>query len=251
MNPENKQRIVGIVVLVALIALLIPFLFTSGVKKNTQIATNETTPLQAEGTGINTPGAGEQQPVALPTLPPLPEELAAKTKNYPEELQKQSSSVVQLPTEQVENQGDILPNNDQFLAAGTNTAVAMGTGENAAAIAARNEAEATVIQPTKSGDTSKVVSGKAVKNKLGVAKGKGVFWSVQVGSFTDQARAQKMVATLQAKKCRVYLQKITTTRGPMVRVLIGRETSKDKAMKIAQQLKSKWKIDGRIVRSKK
>lgn len=31
MSPENKQRIIGIVILVAFVALLIPFLFTSGI----------------------------------------------------------------------------------------------------------------------------------------------------------------------------------------------------------------------------
>ena len=34
MSPENKRRIIGVVVLVAFIALLIPFLFTNGVKKH-------------------------------------------------------------------------------------------------------------------------------------------------------------------------------------------------------------------------
>lgn len=36
MSPENKQRVVGVIVLVAFIALLIPFLFTSGLKKKDQ-----------------------------------------------------------------------------------------------------------------------------------------------------------------------------------------------------------------------
>ena len=77
------------------------------------------------------------------------------------------------------------------------------------------------------------------------------FWSVQVGSFSDQSRMQNMVNSLQAKGYHVYLQKISTSRGAMVRVLVGRETSKSKAVAIANQLKTKLKINGRVVGSKK
>jgi DedD protein len=127
---------------------------------------------------------------------------------------------------------------------------------NPAATVANNQVvdvapEATpVVEPI----APKAVVKKTVVKKGKAHKGKVIAsrsWSVQVGSFSDQARAQKLVNNLQSKGYHVYLQKITTSRGPMVRVLVGREPCKAKAVQLASQLKTKLKIDGRVVRNKK
>ncbi len=41
MSPENKQRIVGVVVLMAFFALLVPFLFSSGIRKKLSTPADE------------------------------------------------------------------------------------------------------------------------------------------------------------------------------------------------------------------
>lgn len=46
MSPENKQRIIGIVILVAFVALLIPFLFTSGIGR--KISKPDQIPMHSE-----------------------------------------------------------------------------------------------------------------------------------------------------------------------------------------------------------
>lgn len=74
MSPENKQRIIGIVILVAFVALLIPFLFTSGIGR--KISKPDQIPMQPEQRQLateqienvgNTTAISTEQPVALTT----------------------------------------------------------------------------------------------------------------------------------------------------------------------------------------
>ena len=118
--------------------------------------------------------------------------------------------------------------------------------------------EAASVEPAKPKVIIKKAKNKSAKVKEAVTskvknaqKGAKVLWSVQVGSFSDQSRTQKMVENLRAKGFRVFLQKISTSSGQMVRVLVGRESCKEKAIKIAEKLKTTLAIDGRLVSNKK
>ena len=270
MNPESKQRIVGVVVLVAFIALLVPFLFTSGIKNGHQSSSsNEPVPIQVAD--VNS--TSERQPVA--SSQGVSENVVGQQQVLPDSMQQQSVPSVQSeiqPKEQVESQS-ILSNSDQDLSSGvvpsqnvvpfTPPVVADVNVEQSTipTTVAKVDPEPAIVEPVKPEPVFTVKDQKstlkntpAVVNKAKkAAKGKGaaIFWSVQVGSFSDQPRMQKIVSSLQANGFHVYLQKINTSRGQMVRVLVGREVNKAKAIKISQQLKTKLKIDGRIVRNKK
>lgn len=256
MNLENKQRIVGVVVLVAFIALLIPFLFSSGVKKNNQLATPSPSesgvPVEVTNGNLsesNSSAIGETANVAQKPIEDL------KDKTLPEAMQQQSAPSVQpviipeaQPKEKIGSVQEASENSAQVPSLPSSTEI---IAEPTVASAPATLTTALETKPASSKVTAKKVAPskppyntqKSV-NKGGIVK-KG--WSVQIGSFSNQSRVKKMVADLQAQGFKVSLQNIKTARGPMVRVLVGRESSKDKAMEIANQLKTKSKINGHVI----
>lgn len=236
MSPENKQRLVGIVVLVAFVALLIPFLFTSGVKKKHELAPDDMA-LSSQATNVDM----ASQNIQLPFESNLEGRQDATNQVLPGELQVPAVPEVQpaaLSTGQ-------LTANPSQQAPAANDVVNIQVDDLDISPPVASKAEITNLK--------NVAPEKVVKTKKGkvVAKKSSILWSVQVGSFSDQARVQRLVKKIQASGFRVYLQNITTTRGPMVRVLVGREATKAKAIKIASQLKARLKLDGRVVGHKK
>ncbi|MDR1057266.1 MAG: SPOR domain-containing protein [Coxiellaceae bacterium] len=230
MALEYKQRVVGIIVLIAFIALLIPFLFTSGVKKKQQSTSREidipTTPIAS----VN------QESIALPTSQDVSNEISTK------ELSVESQSPQSVFEATTPEEGGAVAAN----VSAVNTLMAEETNQVQTEPTTNELTEVPVVSKADEGKSAVVGRGKTVKNK-----GAKAFWSVQVGSFANKARLQKMITNLQKKGYHVYSQKITTSRGPMSRVLVGRETSRAKAMKIANQLRVKFKINGHVVRNKR
>ena len=255
MSSENKQRVVGIIVLIAFIALLIPFLFTSGIKKKHQLASSEVeipaaTTSANQDVGVLPAPSSEQNSIfaqgsakdaskkELPVV--LPQQSGTELKSEQPGISTESNQVIPTESGLPEQEESSLAN-----AAAVNNQTVDVSQEAAAEVKpAVSGSKVVPVVPKAKKDT--IVGKKVVKNK-----GAKVFWSVQVGSFSDQARVQKMVTNLQTKGHHVYLQKITTSRGPLVRVLVGHEMSKAKAIKIANQLKVKLKINGQVVRNKK
>ncbi len=270
MSPENKQRIVGIVVLVAFIALLIPFLFTSGLKKKEQaVGSNETTTsIPVNETSAPAPSAELSSAGNLQT-PPAVAPTATETlssSQLPKEESNSAANAVDLPVTTTEVATSNTPSVPSVpnVANVTNvpsvpsvpsvsnvpsvpeTATNVIPEANVAATEANNIKEPVVTTP------KSVTKTKLATKKLAVAKGNSkLSWSVQVGSFSDKQRMQKMVSKLQASGYKVFLQKISTTRGLMIRVLVGREATQAKAEKISQQLNKKLKLNGRVVNNKK
>lgn len=278
MSPESKQRAVGVIVLIAFIALLIPFLFTSGIKKKPQSVGEEAVSVpvaEVNATADNKqPVLNDEQQSTI--LPKLPEEVSGKS--LPDNLQQQSASSAQsvvLPPEPLENQA-VADNRGQEPSAGVippqkavppipaapvvaNVSTELAAPASPSPVKVANvESKVAAAQTIPPKPTLKNQKKASVKNKTAVVnkKAKGLIkgakiWSVQVGSFSDQPRMQKMVDDLQAKGFKVYLQKINTSHGLMVRVLVGCENNKDKAIKISKQLQTKLNINGRVVGNKK
>jgi DedD protein len=254
MSPENKQRIIGVVVLVAFIALLVPFLFASGIKKklssadeipiNAQKRQLITQQIQSINSAAATPPVIAKQP-ANATIP-----VAAEQPANTEQLQELSQD------QQVE-QADIAalpPENNQAVAA-TETALT-----NISDIAAQADAT-TPVASVKATPKEKVIkkskAAQKTKNKnarlMNAAASTNAknLWSVQVGSFSDDAHVQRLLIQLHGNGFYVYTQKITTTTGSLTRVLVGHEASKEQASQIAKKLATTMKIKGRLVKVQK
>lgn len=302
MSPENKQRVVGVVVLVAFIALLVPFLFTSGIKKRhklevddlstSTIATTQPSPSQVaaavdtpadslpgisgdqqlaasteikDGGNVNVASADlQQQTIPAPQSAVLSQEqlhqptVASTDAQVLPETNAEVATPVQAEASSVtstEVSPAVVPPSSAIVATPANTEVAV----NAAPVPAA-QIKSVVVAKDKKGKAIKANKNRkfsVVQKNKGKGKNRAVFndastlWSVQVGSFSDQGRMQKLVSNLRAKGFQVYMQKINTSKGEMVRVLVGNEANRAEAMKIAKKLKTSLKINGNVVGNKK
>lgn len=235
MSPEHKQRIVGVAVLAAFVILLIPFLFTSGIRK--KLSNTDEMPIsvqkrqlitkQIQGIKSNNSESVETAvpaPVLTPTQQPTMDETLATT----------------LPQDPLEQPSDMLLPLENSTASVSIADVPMDAPQIAN----------TTAQPIVSVKT-KV---KTVDKKVNVAKkikNSKEFWSVQIGSFSNQVLVQQLINKLHAHGFHVYMQKINTATKILTRVLVGHEASRENASKIATRLETALKIKGNLVRNKK
>lgn len=281
MSPENKQRIVGVVVLVAFIALLIPFLFSSGIRKKLSTPADEI-PINAQKRqlitqqiqNINATNPAARSPVAATTttavaMPtPMTEQQPANTAQLPGLPQNQFEQPdALLPLEEndqteLANNADINQSN-QSIATPASTEVAPAINTSTATNQPSANSVVAVETATPVASTKTALKNKAIKKSKITSKNKKAkpisinagtkeFWSVQVGSFSDEVSMQKLIAQLRSNGFNVYTQKIiTSSTKPLTRVLVGREMDKGKASKIAKQLEATMKVKGHLVRNQK
>lgn len=245
MSPENKQRIIGVLVLLAFIALLIPFLFTSGLKKKQSVS--DEIPINAE-----------KRQLIAEQIQGMDNTTAANTAPAPSMPSEQPATSMQptgLVPDQSEQPQGALPESNQTEPVNTDTnqfGQPVSVPQEATAPNDQEAMNATSMEtaaPVKiKSAAKKAIIKKSKKTKT--AKMKKEYWSVQIGSFSNQARVQKLIADLHKKGFRVYMQKITTSKGTLTRILVGRETSRAKAIKIAKRIEASMKIKGQIVRKK-
>lgn len=119
MSPENKQRVIGIVILVAFVALLIPFLFTSGIgrKKSStpeQVSVNME-PSQPAGQVIENTGSAAvpvAQNAAMATSAPNQSQITAEAQGpvaTNASVAPQAAADVSLPPEVANSNQAALP----------------------------------------------------------------------------------------------------------------------------------------------
>jgi cell division septation protein DedD len=234
MISENKQRIVGVVVLAAFIALLIPFLFTGGEKKHdNSLDYGKEIELQLSDGNIS---AG----VPSSHVNQTPSEVAIQQENIvlsevqgngngaklSEEGQGSMLTAPAMDIKKIELSDEILPDST------TN----------------RLDIADSVVRNAKK-SPAKVVNNRKVARKSAPKRvgSNARSWSVQVGSFSDHNRVQALSDKLQSNGFLVYLQKIGTNQGSMTRVLVGKEKSREEAMQVAKKLKSRLKLGGNVV----
>ena len=63
-------------------------------------------------------------------------------------------------------------------------------------------------------------------------------WAVQLGSFSNQANAERLAADLRKKGYAAFLSQLQTNSGALHRVRIGPQNNRDNAEAIAARLKS-------------
>lgn len=270
MSPENKQRIVGIIVLIAFAILLIPFLFTNnnaGKRHKTVIDDMPLSPDRRQTINQQFQNINNNTNMA-PTTPTtivsdnvqttnLFNQSDEKNQNLPNELTQTTIDNQSIPNSPaISETNSILPvTNEQpaetnNLVQATKVTPETQTTQSKSKISVANK---TIVKPT----VKKTSILKAAKPKQNKPKNttknptKKEFWSVQLGSFSNQVIAQKLITTLQTNGYHVFTQKITSAKSNKVltRILVARETDKEKATKLMQQLTTTLKLKGCIVRT--
>lgn len=72
-------------------------------------------------------------------------------------------------------------------------------------------------------------------------------WVIQLGSFTDPARAKELIKQLRDKGFKAFGREMKTAQGMMTRVFIGPEIKKDKLAVVQAQLNKDMKVKGMVV----
>ncbi len=72
-------------------------------------------------------------------------------------------------------------------------------------------------------------------------------WVVQLGTFSQQNRAQRLVERLQAQGYTSYTYDVVNNKKNYTRVYVGPEIQYAQAAQLQKQLASKYKLNGRIV----
>lgn len=73
-------------------------------------------------------------------------------------------------------------------------------------------------------------------------------WVVQVGTFGERQRANKLSAQLREKGFTAYIESVETPKGLMHRVRVGPEVLREDAEKAQQRLQQKSEIEGMVLR---
>jgi DedD protein len=72
---------------------------------------------------------------------------------------------------------------------------------------------------------------------------------VQVGSFTEQARADALVTQLRGAGLPAFSERVTSRAGQVYKVRIGPEINRDRAVELAARIKREHGLDAFVTTS--
>ncbi|MDQ2993990.1 MAG: SPOR domain-containing protein [Pseudomonadota bacterium] len=222
---ELKQRIIGIIVLVALAIILVPLIFDSEAVKQPHEQLSEQIPQQQPAPVIKQV-ANAAAPVAVP------QSLSEQKVSDEEETFKPDHM---LPSEE-EDGDEVVDVKESILHAPVVEAV---KAKPKLAVVAHVEKPKPNLKPklavTEAEEAEEIVTGTAG-------------WVVQLGVFSDHANAKDLVETLKEKGFNAFVQVDQASKKKVARVFIGPEQSKNASDKTLQALQKKLQMNGIVVR---
>jgi Uncharacterized protein conserved in bacteria len=239
-TPAQKQRVVGIIVLITLISLLVPLLFEKeNPEVNQTIPFPQTTlikPVENDGSLSNKTGtvASEELPVV-------------------HEMEAYTEAKITTDTDDsiIESQAALTTNepilSEDPISAATTTLPE--TSSKATKVAVSEPLHSTSKPDNPAADENHISYNSAGSSKTTQKH----WWSVQVGSFYQTSYAKNLVAKLQAAGFDAYQEKglNKSKNRPMVRVLVGHCKDLADAKKLATKIKNGLDIDGYVVKMSK
>lgn len=255
MESKTKHRLLGILVVVGLVVILLPFLQSGRESSSTDTTTIKVpafpdqsvqveTPIQEPSPEVETKSTAEpaietpEQPAV--TTPPA----ASQT-----EPQAESSATEQPPLgqEEVKNQPDDAITAEHPVEP-TKAAPPIPAPEDTAADVVKNK-----TSHLKKKSTKQTAHKSSKKTHLLTIKNNDLFnikepaWVIQVGSFNKKAQALKVVNQLRAKGYRAFIQQFSTALGDNTRVFVGPENKQADARQLASELNSQMKLRGIVI----
>lgn len=94
----------------------------------------------------------------------------------------------------------------------------------------------------------RMVATKSVSNKTITKSSSGEYWAVQLGSFAEPKHVQKLVQKLRAEGFHGATQKVQTSHGMLIRIVVGHEHSREQADLLAKKLQKAVQINGKVTR---
>jgi cell division septation protein DedD len=229
---KTKQRMIGTVIIVLILLILVPLLFSnskqpndeSTVEQTTAIATQpEVNPDQqsipADQPQIN----ADQSQSAIAEQPETYDNTAPST---PQE-NSQLSAPVQSPEQQPKPEENINVPNSPIAVPATDNQQSVPKITTPIKVATETSADLTDVKPLTTANT---------KN-----------WSVQLGIFSQKNNATHLVNKLKAGGFEVHLKELSASTGKTYRVFVGNNYNRNKAQKIAYNLNKIYHLKGVVV----
>lgn len=264
MDSNSKQRLAGVMVIIALATIVLPIVFHH--RNDTELA-------------LSIPEDAPPPP-ALPKIRFAPEpsiaNKTATTANTNVSTNQMANGTTSTPNTNIastSHQATAAAEHSQMQQASKPTSQTIATTSvnataNQPAIPANRNtiAKAPVIAPTKIASasnnktTKNIVSSnvKAVEKKnlapktiakhLHKAIAPKNSWIVQLGSFKNHSNANKLVTQLRSKGFTAFIEPSSKKKGAPIRVCIGPELHKQKAKMIVKDLAKKLHMKGIVVR---
>lgn len=286
MEIKLRQRLIGAVVLAAIIVILVPTLFKSPKPAQKTIALSSTIPAEPVKPTIQT--ISKVSPADENINPNLPASIAlgndplqnaqpnAQTAAAASDQTTAQSAPAQSATVQTTAQTTPVQSAAAQITTTVQTSSQPATAQAAPAAQQQTpllsqadnlspSSSTTVTQTKVSSSTTKVSAGNVSKktqasNKAEFAaeaaetvaesmqpSAQATAWVVQLGSFSNKDNAKALEKTLRSNGFTAFSRNIKTTKGNLMRVMVGPETQHKKAEKILAKLTNELKLNGVIV----
>ncbi len=230
MEQKKTQRVIGIIVVIALVIIIYPLLFN-----NTQTATQ-----QAESTITQSLPLPEQKPLVTTAAieqpaPVVPsQENKAEPKPIPDDT-KQTPAIA----------------NEINQMEGKNAMVKPFSPIDNSSVKIVNTSNITNPQKPHSLPPRKMVSASANKVKSPTAqdllKLKRVAWAIQMGSFKNKENATRLTDKLRAAGYKAFTRQIDAKLGTQTRVYVGPEFKQIAAIKLSSKIEHDMKMHGIVI----
>lgn len=241
MDQKRTQRIVGIVIVIALVIILFPLLF-SKTETTTDVATVKAPPFpdQENTTDIAVQASNDASSTAQPLVDVPSSEKILTEKTADAEIVTKNAPPL-MPAVNASPNESIKPVDSTEVSTTKLT-------EPVVAIENTSKPQTSVVK--KVSPTIKSVSAKSKPNHANpkeIAKLNTVAWVVQMGSFRDKTNAHRMTDLLRKAGYKAFTHEVTAKRGIQTRVYVGPEYKQIAALKLSSQIEHDLNMHGIIV----
>lgn len=236
MEQKKTQRIIGIVIVIALVIIIYPLIFSNSATSPKVVASSTVTqsvPLPVEQQSLTT--AAIQQPVTESEAQPKPIINAVEQISTPiDRSQAEEENKTAQPFTPVRVQPTVLPGVDQPSQPSTPTNIINV-----------NPHKFHPLPP------KKMVSASAKKVKSpteqDLLKLKRIAWAVQMGSFKNKENATRLTDKLRAAGYKAFTRQIEAKLGTQTRVYVGPEFKQMAAVKLSSKIEHDLKLHGIVI----
>ncbi|MBN1684824.1 MAG: SPOR domain-containing protein [Gammaproteobacteria bacterium] len=277
MDSKMKHRLIGLIVLVALIVIFLPMLFKKESQEVSMIVQSPQKPSvsedkltmpvteSSEGVVSQVPSESEQaapeisedEEAALPSegeetiQPPAPEVTpvipAAPVTIKPQVIAIPKQPIVATSVASVVARPQVkLPTKPQITTPTITTVTTSVKPPIKVTKVSPKPIYTPIIHAPKIIAPQKMVSVPKIsyQKRKQVAQKLDRGWVVQMGSFTEKARAENLVKRLQKSGFKAFSYQTKTARGMVIRVYVGPVVHRDQAEVLLQKVQQKMKLKG-------
>lgn len=233
MDQKKTQRIIGIVIVIALVIILFPLLFSKNEPKPaSQIVQAPPLPDQASTVSLQTAEVKEGE---MESNLYSPQDVPVESTKPVVPVVRQDETKME-QTSQVETKIEDKP----ILTEPTLPAL---TEEKTNVIPIQTPIEK---RPNKVALSAQIKS-HTHSAKKGITTLNQPAWAVQMGSFRDKDNARRMVNTLRSAGYKAFTRSVATQNGTQIRVYVGPEFRHLAAIKLSSELQHNMKLHGIVV----